>query len=79
MAEKSYEKILVHDISCKNSIGGKPMCIRYDKINGFVRVYTGSKYLLLCRPSHVQQDWISYGSENLYYLCHFLLLCKIVK
>ena len=56
MAEKSYEKILVYDISCKNSIGGKPMCIRYDKINGFVRVYTGSKYLLLCRPSHVQQD-----------------------
>ena len=52
MAEKSYEKIFVHDISCKNSIGARPMCIRYDKINGFVRVYTGSEYLLLCRAEN---------------------------
>ena len=31
--EKSYEKILVHDISCKTLIGAKPMRIRFDKIN----------------------------------------------
>ena len=50
--EKSYEKILVHDISCKNSIGAKPMRIRFDKIKWFIRVYNGSKHLLLFRPEN---------------------------
>ena len=28
-------------------IGVKPMCIRFDKVNGFVRVYDGTGYLVL--------------------------------
>ena len=28
-------------------IGVKPMCIRLDKVNGFVRVYDGTGYLVL--------------------------------
>ena len=50
--EKSYEKILVHDISCKTLIGAKPMRIRFDKINWFIRIYNGSKHLLLFRPEN---------------------------
>ena len=32
---------------CKTLIGAKPLCIRFDKINGFISVYDGTKYLVL--------------------------------
>ena len=28
-------------------MGAKPLCIRFDKINGFIRVYDGTRYLVL--------------------------------
>ena len=28
-------------------IGAKPLCIRFDKIDGFIRVYDGTRYLAL--------------------------------
>ena len=37
--EKSYENILVYNISDKGLIDSKPSHIRFDKINGFIRVY----------------------------------------
>ena len=36
--EKLYENISVYDISYNTSIGPKPLQIRFDKINGFIRV-----------------------------------------
>ena len=45
--EKSYENILAYNISCKNLIAAKPLCIRFDKIDGFIRVYDGTRYLVL--------------------------------
>ena len=45
--EKSYENILVYNISYKNLIGTKSLCIRSNKINGFIRVYDGTRYLVL--------------------------------
>ena len=30
-------------------IGTKPLLIRFDKINGFIRVYGGTRYLVLFR------------------------------
>ena len=47
MNEKSHENILVHDISQKDFIGAKPLRIRFDKVNGFMRVYNTPKYLVL--------------------------------
>ena len=40
---------LVYNMSYKSLIGSKPLHIRFnfDKINGFVRVYNGTKYLVL--------------------------------
>ena len=38
--EKSYENILVYNISYKNLIP-KLLRIRFDKIDGFIRVYNG--------------------------------------
>ena len=39
--EKSYENILVYNISCKSLIDYKPLGIRFDKIDVFPRVYDG--------------------------------------
>ena len=38
---------MIYDISYRTLIGAKPFCIRLDKIDGFIRVYDGSRYLLL--------------------------------
>ena len=39
--EKSYENILVYDISYRTLIDAKPLCIRFDKVDGFIRVMIG--------------------------------------
>ena len=40
--EKLYENIWVYDISYKTSAGPKPLCYRFEKIDGFIRVCGGS-------------------------------------
>ena len=37
-------------ISYKTLIGPKPLGIRFNKIDGFIRIYDGSKYLVLLGP-----------------------------
>ena len=37
--EKSHENILVYNISYKSLIDSKPLRIRFNKIDGFIRVY----------------------------------------
>ena len=49
--EKSFENILVYNISNKNLIAN-PLRIRFDKIDGFIRTYDGTKSL------------VSYGSKK---------------
>ena len=45
--EKSYENILLHDISMKFVIDSKPLRIILEKIDVFIRVYDGTRYLVL--------------------------------
>ena len=45
--KKSYENILVYDILYKTLIDSKPLRIRFDKTDGFIRVYDGTRYLVL--------------------------------
>ena len=40
--EKSQENILIYDISYKTLIGSKPLHIRFNKMNGFIRIYDGN-------------------------------------
>ena len=44
---KSYKNILVYNISHKTLIGVKPLRISFDKIDGFIKVYDGTRYLVL--------------------------------
>ena len=39
--EKSYENVLICDVSYKTVIGAKPLRIMFDKVNRFIRVYDG--------------------------------------
>ena len=45
--EKSYETILVYNTSYKTSIDAKPLHIKLDKMDAFIRVYDGARYLVL--------------------------------
>ena len=47
IGEKSYESILFYNISYKSLIDTKPLRIRFDKIDWFIRVYDGTRYLVL--------------------------------
>ena len=38
---------MVYDISYKTLIGAKPLRIRPDKVDGFIRVYDETRYLVL--------------------------------
>ena len=48
--EKSYKNILVYGISYRTLIGEKPLCIRFDNVDGLIRVYHGTRYLVLFNP-----------------------------
>ena len=45
--ENSHKNILTYDISCKTLFGLKPLCIKFNKINGFIRIYDGTRYFTL--------------------------------
>ena len=47
--KQSYENIFLYNISYKTLIDVKPLHIRVDKIDGFIRVYDGTRYLVLFR------------------------------
>ena len=51
--ENSYENILVYNISYKSLIDSKPWRIRFDKLDGFIRVYDRTKYLVLFRNEKI--------------------------
>ena len=45
--EKSHKRILVYDILHKTWVGAKALLIGFDNVDGFIRVYDGTRYLVL--------------------------------
>ena len=45
--ERSHEYILIYDISYKTLVGSKTLRIRCDEVDGFNRIYDGTRYLTL--------------------------------
>ena len=45
--EKACENILVSNISRKTLMSAKLLLLRFDKINGFIKVHDGNRYLVL--------------------------------
>ena len=44
---KTYGNILIYDISYKTFMSSKPLRIRFDEIDGFIKIYAGIRYLVL--------------------------------
>ena len=44
---KTYENILIYEISYKTIMGAKPLHIWYNKINEFIKNYDGIRYSVL--------------------------------
>ena len=53
LEEKTYKKVLLYDISYKVFIGKNPLCIRFDKIVGFIKVYSGIRCLVLLEYNEI--------------------------
>ena len=51
--ENSNENILTYDISYKTLIGSKPLRIRFNKIDGLIRIYHGTRYLTLFQSEKI--------------------------
>ena len=47
MDEKSHANILINNISYKTLIDSKPLRIRFDEIDGFIKIYDRTRYLTL--------------------------------
>ena len=45
--KKSHKNVLIYDISYKTLIGVKPLRIRFDKLDGIIKIFDGSKYSVL--------------------------------
>ena len=45
--EEKKENILIYDISYKTSTGAKPLRIRYDKTDRFIKISNEVRYLIL--------------------------------
>ena len=41
---------MVYSTSYKTLIGARPLCISFDKVDKFTRVYDGTRHLLLFGP-----------------------------
>ena len=47
--EKEYENILTYGISYKTFLGSKPLYIKFDKIDEFIKIYDGIRYFsIIC-------------------------------
>ena len=44
------DHVAIDKYYCKTLIGPKPLRIRFDKTDGFIRIYDGTRYLVLFGP-----------------------------
>ena len=56
---------MIYDILYKTLIGAKPLCIMFDKVDGFINDYDRTKYLVLLalEKYNVVCDRIRYRTE----------------
>ena len=83
--EKSHENFLIYDISYKTLIGRKSFRIRFNKIDEFIRIYDGTKYLILFRSKRYGAIYnriryiisISLKSSITYVFSHYYAKTKV--
>ena len=81
--EKSHENILIFDISYKTLIGLKPLQIRFDKIDGIIRISDETRHLTLFGHKKYDTTYnrirylISLKSNITYILSHYFAKIKV--
>ena len=81
--KKSHENIFIYDISSKTLIDPKPLCIRLDKIDGLIRIYSGTLYskLFASKKYDAIHDrsryFISLKSSIKYIFSHYFAKIKV--
>ena len=74
--EKSQESILIYNISYKTLFGAKPLCNRFNNVDGYITVDNGNGYLTLIGPEKYDTIYnkirylISLKSSITYVFCH---------
>ena len=53
---KKFGKNLVYGVLYKNFMGKKPLHIRFDKIDGFIKIYDGIRYLVLLAYNEIYYE-----------------------
>ena len=72
-----------YKISYKTLIDPKPLCIRFDQIDGFIRIYDGTTYLTLFRSEEYEaiynriRDLISQKSDITYIFSQYIAKIKV--
>ena len=75
LEEKLYKENCknIYDISYKTSTGGKPLCIRYDEIDGFIKIQDRIRYLVL-----FDCGWFDKICDKIKYLINKKVVLQIV-
>ena len=82
---KSYENISIYGISVQTLIDLQLLDIRFDKIDGFIRIYNGNRYLTLIGPENNQAIYnrirylISLKSDITYIFSHYFSKIKVAS
>ena len=81
--EKSHKNILIYDVSYKTFTAPKPLRLIFDKIDRFIRIYDGNRYLVLVGLQKYDSIYnkircpISPKSSITYIFCHYFTKIKI--
>ena len=81
--EKSPENILIYDILYKTLIVSKPLQLRFDKIDGIIRIYDRTRYLTLFGTKKYDAIWdrirylISLKSSITYTFSHYFVKINV--
>ena len=70
---KTYENVLICDISYKTFMGSIPLRIKFDKIDGFIKNYNGIRYLIL-----LDYGWCGKICDRIKYLINEKVVLQIV-
>ena len=82
---KSHENILIYDISVETLIDLQFLCIIFNKIDGFIRIYDGNKYLILIGSEKNEAIYnrirclISLKSDITYICSHYFSKIKVAS
>ena len=72
-SKETHENILIYDISYKTSTSAKPLRIRFNEIDSFIKIFDGVRYLVL-----FDYGWFDKICDRIKYLISGKVVLQIV-